>query len=80
MLGELEEKELKEFDEGVWKRWEEYITEQKREMDELGVPYMTIPTEKTTETFTRDEENRKKILVFIQDIITELPSYFTQPQ
>ena len=82
MLFEMEEKELRVFEENVWKRWGEYIIEQRREMHELGVPYMSFSMENIEEMrmSNGDEENRKKILGFIQDIIEEVPSYLVQLQ
>lgn len=66
---------MREYDEIVWKRWGEYVVEQKREMDELGVPYMGIDTDSKEKPSAEDDENRKKLLSFIEDIITEIPPY-----
>ena len=73
----MEDRELRGFEEGVWKKWGEYVIEQRREMDELGVPYMRFLIENIEEMgmSDEDEENRKKILSFIEDIIEEVPSY-----
>jgi hypothetical protein len=69
---------LREYDGIVWKRWGEYVVEQRREMDGLGVPYMGIDTDSKEKPSAEEDENRKKLLSFIEDIITEIPPYPAQ--
>jgi hypothetical protein len=72
----MEDAELREFDVGVVRRWREFLEEQQREMNELGVPYMkTMSLENTSTTSSEDDENRAKIMAFIEDIITDPPPY-----
>ena len=53
-----------EFDRDVIKRWEELIQTQRREMDELGVPYFGNDTDE-------DMENRWKMMAFLEDLISD---------
>ena len=78
----MENTELREFELSVVKRWGELIDEQRMEMDELGVPYMQQHKKENggisdgkEEGEQDDDENRKMILSFIEDIIIDTPPY-----
>ena len=71
----MEDAELREFDVGVVRRWREFRGEQEREMNELGVPYVKTTSLENTSTSSEDDENRAKIMAFIEDIITDPPPY-----
>jgi len=78
----MENTELREFELSVVKRWGELIDEQRREMYELGVPYMQQHKKENggindgkEEAEQQDDENRKMILSFIEDIIIDTPPY-----
>lgn len=64
----MEDTELREFDLEIVRRWEKYTEEQRRGLDELGVPYMANRNSK-------DDENREKIMGFVEDIISDIPPY-----
>jgi len=78
----MENTELREFDLSVVERWGELIHEQRREMYELGVPYMQQHKKENDgindgkeEAEQQDDENRKMILSFIEDTIIDTPPY-----
>jgi len=54
---------LKSFDEDVRKKWQELVVEQRREMNELNVPYFETDSEKG------DMGNRTKILALLEDLL-----------
>ena len=77
----MEDAELREFDVGVVRRWREFLGEQERETNELGVPYVKIASlDNTRTTSSEDDENRAKIMAFIEDIITDPPPYPNAPR
>jgi hypothetical protein len=77
----MENTELREFDLSVVERWGELIHEQRREMYELGVPYMQQHKKDKGGLIDgkgedeEDDENRMMILSFIEDIIIDTPPY-----